>query len=259
MTQSYWLPTLELSPLWSVSQRTFFPRMTTQLGDNYTQVQNKGLEPVSEWDVKSPVMPKSQLDTLLVNLRNYINTNFLWSPTGENLKQCALVGDWTVTPSGVFNGQVYSSVSNKIVTSKIRNNLTVPRTDVSPITNLTVSFEFAYGSRIANTTMCVFNISRTGDTSQRLIPWSVTGSQANGATKAVASDFQGNVFPNGFINFPQGETIIFDAIKVTLVGNKTIFTDPSAALGKKAFILNLNSSLPIYYIDFTKTGFYSSI
>lgn len=248
MTQSYWLPTLELSPLWSVSQRTFFPRMTTQLGDNYTQVQNKGLEPVSEWDVKSPVMPKSQLDILLINLRNYINTNFLWSPTGENLKQCALVSDWTVTPSGVFNGQVYSSVSNKIVTSKIRNNLTVPRTDVSPITNLTAVYTFAFYSANTNTTTCVFNISRTEDTSQRLIPWFVTGSQANGATKAVASDFEGNVFPSGFINFAQNETSLIDAVKIPLVDDKTIFTDPSAALNKKAFILNLNPSLPIYFI-----------
>ena len=248
MTQSYWLPTLELSPLWNVSQRTFFPRLTTQLGDNYTQIQNKGLEPVSEWDVKSPVMPKSQLDTLLINLRNYVNTNFLWSPTGENLKQCALVSDWTVTPSGVFNGQVYSSVSNKIITSKIRNNLAVPRTDVSPITNLDVPFQFAHGSRITNTTTCVFNAYRTGDTSRRLIPWFVTASQANGATKAVASDFVGNVFPNGFLDFPQGETILYDAIKITLVGIKTIFEDPAAALGKKAFILNLNPSSPIYFI-----------
>lgn len=248
MTQSYWLPTLELSPLWNISQRTFLPRLTTQLGDNYTQVQNKGLEPISEWDVNSPVMPKSQLDTLLINLRNYVNTNFLWSPTGQNLKQCSLVSDWTVTPSGVFNGQVYSSVSNKIVTSKIRNNFAVPRTDVSPITNLTANLVTTFYSADTNTTTCVFSVSRTQDTSQRLIPWSVIGSQANGATKAVASDFQGNAFPSGFINFAQGQTTLVDAAKIPLAGDKTIFTDPTAALNKKAFIFSLNPSLPIYFI-----------
>jgi len=252
MTQSYWLPTLELSPLWNVSQRTFLPRLTMQLGDNYTQVQNKGLEPISEWDVSSPVMPKSQLDTLLINLRNYVNTNFLWSPTGQNLKQCSLVSDWTVTPSGVFNGQVYSSVSNKIVTSKIRNNLAVPRTDVSLVTDLTVWFQFAYFSSITNTTTCVFYVIRYGNTSQRLIPWFVTGSQINGATKAVASDFQGNAFPSGFINFPQGQNTLFDAIEIALVGDKTIFTDPTATLSKKAFELsiynNVNPPLSILFI-----------
>ena len=248
MTQAYWLPTLVLNPLWNISQRTFIPKITTVLGDNYSQTQNKGLEPVIEWDVKSPVMPESKLNILLGSLREYATTNFLWSPTGENLKQCALVNDWIITPSGVFNGQVYSSISNKIITSKIRNNLSVPRTDTYSNTSITLAFTFAFYSASTNTTTCNFNVSRSGSTSQVLIPWSAYGSQLNNATKATGADFVGNALPSGFVNFSQGQNIAFDAIKVSLLGDKTVFTDHTAALSKKAFAITLNPSLVLYFI-----------
>ena len=247
MSEAYWLPTLTLSPQWNITQKTFFPKMTTLLGDNYSQSQNKGLEPISEWDVKSPIMPQNQLDTLLLNLRNYTTTNFLWSPTGQNLKQCSLVSDWTITPSGVFNGQVYSAVSNRIVTSKIRNNFSVPRTDTYPITNLTASFMFAFYSAKANTTTCVFSVVRTNDTVQRLVPWKVTGSQSSGATAAIASDFENNIFPSGFLNFTQNQSILYDPIKISLIGDRTVFTDPTGLLNKKAFTVSYMPS-PIFFI-----------
>lgn len=247
MTQAYWLPTLVLNPQWNISQKTLFPRMITLLGDNYSQNQNKGLEPILEWDVKSPIMPKNQLDTLLLNLRNYTTTNFLWSPTGKNLKQCSLVSDWTVTPSGIFNGQVYSTVSNRIVTSKIRNNFSIPRTDTYPITNLTISFMFSFYSAKENTTTCVFSATRTNDTVQRLVPWTVTGSQLNGSTAAIPSDFENSVFPNGFLNFTQNQLILNEVVKISLIGDKTVFTDSSGILNKKAFTVSYMSS-PIFFI-----------
>lgn len=247
MTQSYWLPTLVLSPQWNISQRTFIPKTTTILGDNYIQTQKKGLEPVIEWDVKSPVMPESKLNTLLNSLREYATTNFLWSPTGKNLKQCSLVNDWTVTPNGIFNGQVYSTVSSKIVTSKIRNNFTIPRTDTYPITNLTVSFVSSFYSAKEDTTTCVFSATRTNDTTQRLIPWTVTGSQFNGSTAAIPGDFKNSVFPNGFLNFSQNQSTLSNVIEISLIGNKTVFINSSGVQNKKAFILSYMSS-PIFFI-----------
>ena len=47
MSEAYWLPTLTLSPQWNITQKTFFPKNTTLLGDNYSQSQNKGFEPIS--------------------------------------------------------------------------------------------------------------------------------------------------------------------------------------------------------------------
>ena len=116
------LPTLVLTPEWNINQRTFIPKMTTMLGDNYSQIQNKGLEAITEWDVKSPILPQSRINTLLSNFRTYSTGSFLWSPTGTNLKQCSLAGDWTVNYSGVFRNEVYSSISNKIITAKVRGN-----------------------------------------------------------------------------------------------------------------------------------------
>lgn len=116
------IPTLVLTPEWNISQRTFIPKTTTTLGDNYSQIQNRGLEAVTEWDVKSPILPQTSINTLLSNLRTYSTSSFLWSPTGTNLKQCSLAGDWTLNYSGVFRNEVYLSISNKIITAKVRGN-----------------------------------------------------------------------------------------------------------------------------------------
>lgn len=111
---------LELSPLWQLSKNTIIPTIKTRLGDNYSQILTQGISPYCEWDVRSPVYSKPELDVILADLRQYSLSSFEWSPTGEDLKEC-VCDEWTVTAVG----ENQYTISTKITSTQVRSNANI--------------------------------------------------------------------------------------------------------------------------------------
>jgi phage-related protein len=112
------LPILYLTPTWQTSQKTLIPTTKTRLGDNYSQVLTQGIFPIVEWDVRSPVYSESEVNDILSVLRQYADKSFLWSPTGQNLKEC-VCGEWVLS----LIGENQYIISNKITASQVRSNI----------------------------------------------------------------------------------------------------------------------------------------
>lgn len=112
------IPTLYLTPVWQTTQKTTIPTIKSRLGDNYAQTLTQGIIPLIEWDVRSPVYSETEINSILEILRQYSNKSFLWSPNGQNLKEC-VCNEWVIS----LVGENQYIISNKISTSQVRSNV----------------------------------------------------------------------------------------------------------------------------------------